>query len=102
MGPAAPGPDDLQAVQLLAAPFLDGYADEWPRNSPFRRVFSDGPHQLALLAGVHERMAYLLIEVRDAHPVFDAPGADVLDRRPGSEIASGSASRMARATRTST
>jgi len=78
-GLAAPGPDDLQAVPLLAAPFLDGYADEWPRNSPFRRVFSDGPHQLTLLAGVHERMAYLLIEVRDPHVVFDAPGVDVLD-----------------------
>ncbi len=78
-GPAPPGPNDLQAVPLLAAPFLDGYADEWPHDSPFRRVFSDGPHQLTLLAGVHERMAYLLIEVRDAHVVFDAPGADVLD-----------------------
>jgi two-component system, OmpR family, sensor histidine kinase ChvG len=78
-GPAPPGPNDLQAVPLLAAPFLDGYADEWPHGSPFRRVFSDGPHQLTLLAGVHERMAYLLIEVRDAHVVFDAPGADVLD-----------------------
>jgi two-component system, OmpR family, sensor histidine kinase ChvG len=75
----APGPNDLQAVPLLTAPFLDGYADEWPRGSPFRRIFSDGPHQLALLAGVHEHMAYLLIEVRDAHVVFDAPGADVLD-----------------------
>jgi two-component system, OmpR family, sensor histidine kinase ChvG len=78
-GPAPPGPDDLQAVPLLAAPFLDGYADEWPQDSPFRRVFSDGPHRLTLLAGVHERMAYLLIEVRDTHVVFDAPGADVLD-----------------------
>ncbi len=78
-GVAAPGPNDLQAVPLLAAPFLEGYADEWPRGSPFRRVFSDGPHQLALLAGVHERMAYLLIEVRDPHVVWDAPGVDVLD-----------------------
>ena len=78
-GLSAPGPKDLQAVPLLTAPFLDGYADEWPRNTPFRRLFSDGPHQLALLAGVHERMAYLLIEVRDAHVVWDAPGTDVLD-----------------------
>jgi two-component system, OmpR family, sensor histidine kinase ChvG len=78
-GGAPPGPNDLQAVPLLAAPFLDGYADEWPHDSPFRRVFSDGPHRLSLLAGVHERMAYLLIEVRDTHVVFDAPGADVLD-----------------------
>lgn len=78
-GPTAPGPDDLQAVPLLAAPFLDGYADEWPHSSPFRRVFSDGPHQLSLLVGVHERMAYLLIEVRDTHVVWDAPGQDVLN-----------------------
>jgi two-component system sensor histidine kinase ChvG len=78
-GLTPPGPNDLQAVPLLAAPFLDGYADEWPRNSPFRRSFSAGPRQLQLLAGVHERMAYLLIEVRDAHVVWDAPGLDVLD-----------------------
>jgi signal transduction histidine kinase len=78
-GPALPGPNDLQAVPLLAAPFLDGDADEWPHNSPFRRVFTDGARQLSLLAGVHERMAYLLIEVRDAHVIWDAPGIDVLD-----------------------
>jgi signal transduction histidine kinase len=79
-GPALPGANDLQAVPLLAAPFLDGDADEWPHNSPFRRIFSDGTRRLALLAGVHERMVYLLIEVRDAHVVWDAPGVDVLDR----------------------
>jgi two-component system sensor histidine kinase ChvG len=78
-GLSAPGPNDLQAVPLLTAPFLEGYGDEWPHNSPFRRIFSDGPHQLALLAGVHERMAYLLIEVRDAQVVWDAPGVDVLN-----------------------
>jgi two-component system, OmpR family, sensor histidine kinase ChvG len=74
-----PGANDLQAVPLAAAPFLDGYADEWPLNSPLRRYFGAGPLQLALLAGVHERMGYLLIEVRDAHMVLDAPGVDVLD-----------------------
>jgi two-component system, OmpR family, sensor histidine kinase ChvG len=78
-GLTAPGPADLQAVPLLSAPFLDGYADEWPHASPFRRVFAAGPRQLSLLVGVHERMAYLLIEVRDAHVVWDAPGVDVLD-----------------------
>src|ERR1700761_7001381 len=41
----APGPADLQAVPLVAVPFLDGYADEWPKNSPFSRVFRDGPRQ---------------------------------------------------------
>src|SRR5580698_3601897 len=78
-GPTAPGPEDLQAIPLLTAPFLDGYADEWPHASPFRRVFAAGPRQLALLVGVHERMVYLLIEVRDPHVVWDAPGFDVLD-----------------------
>ncbi|HTC53403.1 MAG TPA: ATP-binding protein [Steroidobacteraceae bacterium] len=78
-GLTAPGPEDLQAVPLLTAPFLDGYGDEWPHSSPFRRVFADGPRQLALLVGVHERMVYLLIEVRDPHVVWDAPGVDVLD-----------------------
>src|ERR1700744_5123329 len=77
-GLTAPGPADLQAVAPSAAPFLDGYADEWPQNSPFRRTIAAGPRQLALLAGVHERMAYLLIEVREPHVVWDAPGADVL------------------------
>ncbi|MGC1457280.1 MAG: ATP-binding protein [Steroidobacteraceae bacterium] len=78
-GLTSPGPEDLQAVPLVAAPFLDGYADEWPHGSPFRRVFADGPRQLTLLAGVHERMVYLLIEVREPHVVWDAPGADVLE-----------------------
>jgi two-component system, OmpR family, sensor histidine kinase ChvG len=78
-GLTAPGPEDLQAVPLLTAPFLDGYGDEWPHSSPFRRVFADGPRQLALLVGVHERTVYLLIEVRDPHVVWDAPGVDVLD-----------------------
>ncbi len=78
-GPMAPGPDDLQAVPLATVPFLDGYADEWPHNSPFRRVLKDGPRELALLAGMRDRMAYLLIEVRDSHVVWDAPGTDVLD-----------------------
>ncbi|HTY92428.1 MAG TPA: ATP-binding protein [Steroidobacteraceae bacterium] len=78
-GLTPPGPNDLQAVPLQTVPFLDGYADEWPRASAFRRIISDGPHQVALLAGVHEHMAYLLVEVRDAHVVWDAPGLDVLD-----------------------
>jgi two-component system, OmpR family, sensor histidine kinase ChvG len=78
-GLTPPGPNDLQAVPLLAAPFLDGYADEWPHNSPFRRTFAAGSRQLQLLAGVHERMAYLLIEVHDARVVWDAPDLDVLD-----------------------
>jgi len=77
--PSRLGPFDLQAVLLPAAPFLDGYADEWPRDSPYRRSIHDGGHELSILAGMHERMLYLLLEVRDARVVFDAPGADPLE-----------------------
>ena len=77
--PSRLGPFDLQAVLLPTTPFLDGYADEWPRDSPYRRVLGSGGHQLTILAATRERMLYLLLEVRDARVVFDAPGADPLD-----------------------
>src|SRR5438552_3486489 len=37
-----PGPLDLQPVLLPAAPFLDGYSDEWPRESPAWRAVTHG------------------------------------------------------------
>ncbi len=46
---------------------------------PFPPQLRRGPAAASLLAGVHERMAYLLIEVRDTHVVWDAPGMDVLN-----------------------
>ena len=36
-------------------------------------------HRFGILTGVYERMLYVLLEVRDEHLVFDAPGANVLD-----------------------
>ena len=43
------GPYDLQPVLLASAPYLDGYADEWPRNAPVARVFAHGDATLRVL-----------------------------------------------------
>jgi two-component system, OmpR family, sensor histidine kinase ChvG len=75
-----PGPYDLAPLALSAAPLLDGYADDWPHPSDAWSSFRKDPHHyFALLGGVHERMLYLLLEVHDEHPVYDAPGANTLD-----------------------
>ena len=36
-------------------------------------------HQFAILTGVHERMLYVLLDVHDQHPLFDAAGNNSLD-----------------------
>jgi signal transduction histidine kinase len=75
-----PGPYDLQPLALSAAPLLDGYSDDWPRAPAAWAEFTkDDRHRLRLLSGVFERMLYLLLEVHDEHPVFDAPGTNTLD-----------------------
>ncbi|MBV9621835.1 MAG: hypothetical protein JO341_12550 [Gammaproteobacteria bacterium] len=75
-----PTPYDLAPVSLAAAPLLDGYAEDWPREqSPALPFVLDGTHRFTLRSGVHERMLYLLLEVQDAHLVYDAPGANPLD-----------------------
>ena len=77
-----PGPLDLQPLLLPAAPFVDAVAGEWPHGREAAgawRTVDHGPDQLRLLTGVHERMLYVLIEVRDAHVIFDAPDAEPLD-----------------------
>jgi len=77
---AAPaGELDLEPITLPGAPFLDGYADEWPATSPAWKYFSQGKDRLGILAGVHDRMLYLLLDVRDNKLVFDAQDADPLD-----------------------
>jgi len=74
------GPYDLMPLALTAAPLLDGYSDDWPRAPSAWSSFSkDAHHGFRLLGGVYERMLYLLIEVHDEHPVYDAPGASTLD-----------------------
>lgn len=75
-----PGPLDIEPVTLGGAPFLDGYRDEWPDNASATRTFEQDGDRLSILAGVHERMLYLLLEVRDRRVVFDAAGSDPLDQ----------------------
>jgi signal transduction histidine kinase len=72
-------PYDLQPVMLSAPPFLDGYADEWPRAPGSWRYFTKDKHRFGILTGVYERMLYVLLEVEDAHVVYDAPGSNPLD-----------------------
>jgi two-component system, OmpR family, sensor histidine kinase ChvG len=75
-----PGPYDLQPLALTSAPLIDGYSDDWPREPAAWAYFrKDDQHRLRLLSGVYERMFYLLLEVHDEHPVFDAPGTNTLD-----------------------
>ena len=78
--PAAGSPYDLQAAILPAAPFLDGYGDEWPRDRSLWRYFEKGPnHRFGVETGVFERMLYVLLDVHDDRVVYDAPGANPLD-----------------------
>jgi two-component system sensor histidine kinase ChvG len=76
---ATPGPYDLEPMLLPSAPFLDGYADEWPHAPKAWRSYTNGTEELRILSGVHERMLYLLLEVHARHLVFDAADADPLD-----------------------
>ncbi len=76
----APGSYDLRPLALTAAPLIDGYADDWPRAAAAWAYFShDDRHHFGILSGVYERMLYVLLEVHDEHPVFDAPGTNWLD-----------------------
>ena len=75
-----PGPYDLKPLALSAAPLLDGYPDDWPRDPAAWAYFGpDELHRFGILTGVYERMLYVLLEVRDEHPLFDAPGTNPLD-----------------------
>jgi two-component system, OmpR family, sensor histidine kinase ChvG len=82
---AAPEPYDLQPVPLPGQPFLDGYGDEWPQDSPAWKYFDHPPDRLGILTGVHERMFYVLLDVRDDKLVFDASTSDPLDARSGGD-----------------
>ena len=76
----APGPFDLQPLALSAAPLIDGYSDDWPHEPAAWKHFSRDPqHRFGVLSGVYERMLYVLLEVHDEHPVYDAAGSNWLD-----------------------
>jgi two-component system, OmpR family, sensor histidine kinase ChvG len=77
--PASTGPDDLTPLVLTAPPYIDGYPDDWPRDPGAWRYYGAGAHRFGILTGVDDRMLYVLLEVRDPHLVFDAPGASSLD-----------------------
>ncbi len=64
---------------LTAPPYIDGYPDDWPRDPKAWRYYGTAPHRFGILTGVYDRMLYVLLEVRDPHLVFDAPGASPLD-----------------------
>jgi two-component system, OmpR family, sensor histidine kinase ChvG len=74
------GPYDLEPLTLAAAPLLDGYTDDWPHEPAAWQSFAhDATHQFSILTGVHERMLYLLLDVHDQHPLFDAGGNNSLE-----------------------
>ena len=77
--PANTGPDDLTPLVLTAPPYIDGYPDDWPRDAKAWRYYGTAPHQFGILTGTYDKMLYVLLEVRDPHLVFDAPGANPLD-----------------------
>lgn len=78
-GAANTGPYDLTPLVLSAPPYIDGYPDDWPRAPKAWRHYGTRPHRFGILTGVYDRMLYVLLEVRDPHLVFDAPGASPLD-----------------------
>src|SRR5579863_7987634 len=74
------GTYDLRPIALISAPLLDGYSEDWPRDPSAWAYFrKDARHHFGILSGVAERMLYLLLEVHDEHPLFDAPGNNTLD-----------------------
>ncbi len=74
------GPYDLEPLVLSAAPLIDGYMDDWPQVPAAWAWFKkDDEHRFGVLTGVYDRVLYLLLDVRDPHVVFDAPGASSLD-----------------------
>jgi two-component system sensor histidine kinase ChvG len=70
---------DLIPVPLPGEPYPDGYIEEWPDAPGAWKYFSQGKDRVGILTGVHERMFYALLDVRDDKLVFDAPNANPLD-----------------------
>ena len=80
-GEQLPRPErfDLVPIPLAGEPYLDGYIEEWPAVPGAWKYFNHGKDRLGILTGVHERMFYALLDVRDDKLVFDAPNASALE-----------------------
>jgi len=75
------GEFDLEPLTLPGAPVIDGDAGDWPDMPPAAwKTFRQPPDTLRILSGLHERMLYLLLDVRDNRLVFD--GQDATPREP--------------------
>src|SRR5882757_5356406 len=74
-----PSPYDLRPVLLTSQPFLDGYVEEWPQNKVGWRYYTHAQHRFGLMAGVFERMLYVMLDVKDERLVYDTPGGSPLD-----------------------
>jgi signal transduction histidine kinase len=70
---------DLEPIELPGTVVVDGYADDWPDSPNAWKTYSQPPDRLRILAGLHERTLYLLLEIRDARLIFDAQGAGLRD-----------------------
>src|SRR5688572_19657987 len=70
---------DLIPIPLRGAPFIDNYVEEWPDAAGAWKYFDHGNDRLGILTGVHERMLFVLLDIRDDQVVFDAANADPLD-----------------------
>ncbi|MDX1381836.1 MAG: histidine kinase, partial [Xanthomonadales bacterium] len=69
--------DVIPLNEFLAPPQLDGYADEWPDEALAPLPGGDG---VRWAAGRRGNRLYLWLDVDDADPVRDAPGADSADQ----------------------
>jgi two-component system, OmpR family, sensor histidine kinase ChvG len=80
-GEQLPRPEryDLIPLPLPGEPFIDGYVEEWPDAPGAWKYFDHGKDRLGILTGVHERMFFALLDVRDDKLVYDAQNAQPLD-----------------------
>ncbi|HEX7417119.1 MAG TPA: histidine kinase dimerization/phospho-acceptor domain-containing protein, partial [Steroidobacteraceae bacterium] len=77
---APPAALDFEPLPLIGEPLLDGFPDDWPQApSAWRSFTARSGDRLRVLTGIRGHFLYALIEVRDAHVVYEAPGADPLD-----------------------
>jgi two-component system, OmpR family, sensor histidine kinase ChvG len=70
---------DLVPIELPGDPAVDGYPDDWPTSRAAWKTFNQPQDRLRVLTGLHDRMLYLLLDVRDERLIFDSQGAGPRD-----------------------